>query len=92
MGKIINENFLLKYSNLKNKIIAYNSKILNKTDNNKNNKLYRCLKSPCSLNNKHLLSNLIYRASVTSKNSSKIHIGSTGNTLKEKYRNHKTTF
>ena len=33
---------------------------------------------------------MIYRVTVNSKNSSKIHIGSIGNIFKERHRNHKT--
>ena len=71
-----------------------NNNINNNYNDNKNNydKLCNCRKQPCPVNNKCLQSNLIYRATVKSNNSYKIYIGSTGNTFKERFRNHKTTF
>ena len=70
----------------------YNNNNDNNNNNNNNNKLCNCRKEPCPVSKKCLLSNLIYRATVKSKNSHKIYIGSTGNTFKQRYSNHKTTF
>ena len=78
------------------KIIAHNNKILNKTnkndETNTKDKLCNCRKEPCPLNNQCLISNLMYRAIVTTNNSTKQYVGSTGNTFKERYRNHKSSF
>ena len=98
--KIFNRNTIkLSYSsttNFKSKIIAHNNKILNKNNKNDKNstedKLCNCRKEPCPLNNQCLTSNLIYRAVITTDKTTKHYVGSTGNTFKERYRNHKSSF
>ena len=95
--KIFNRNTIkISYSstaNFKSKIIAHNNKILNKNDKNSTkDKLCNCRKDPCPLNNQCLISNIIYKAVVISNKTTKHYVGSTGNTFKERYRNHKSSF
>ena len=52
-------------------------------------KLCNCCKGPCTSNNQCLISNTIYRATVTSNKAAKHWVGSTENSLKERYRNYK---
>ena len=77
-------------------INAQNNKILNKNNiNNKSNtkdKLCNCRKEPCLLNNQCLVSNIIYRATITSNKTTKQYLGSTENTFKQRYRSHKSSF
>ena len=49
-----------------------------------------CFRTP--LNNQCIISNIIYRAIVTSNKTAKHYVGSTGTTFKERYRNHKYSF
>ena len=62
--------------NFKRKILNYNNKILKK--------------QLCPLNKNNLKSNIIYKTTITTNNTTKIFIGST--TFKYTYRNHKTSF
>ena len=99
-NKIFNRNTIkISYSctsNFKSKIIAHNNKILNKDNtndkNNTNDKLCNCRKEPCPLNNQCLISNIIYKATITTDKTTKQYLGSTGNTFKQRYRNHKSSF
>ena len=98
--KIFNRNTIkISYSctnNFRSKIIAHNNKILNKSNiddkSTIKDKLCNCRKEPCPLNNECLVSNIIYKATVTSNKTTKQYIGSTGNTFKQRYRNHKSSF
>ena len=70
-------------SNLGSKIIPHNNKILNKIiindKSNTKDKLRNCRREPCPLNNQCLVSNIIFRATVTSNKATKQYVGSTGN-------------
>ena len=46
---------------------------------------------PCPLNNQCLTFNKIYSATLTSNKATKQYVGSTGNSFKDRYRNHKTS-
>ena len=69
---------------------------LNKDDTNDkintNDKLCNCRKEPCPLNNQCLISNIIYKATITTDKTTKQYLGSTGNSFKQRYRNHKSSF
>ena len=77
-NKILNET---NYNDNNNNI--NNNNINNNYNNTKKKMLYNCRKKTFPVNNKCLLSNLIYRAAVKTNNSYKIYVGSTGNTFKE---------
>ena len=80
-------------SNLGSKIIPHNNKILNKIiindKSNTKDKLRNCRREPCPLNNQCLVSNIIFRATVTSNKSTKQYMGSTENHLNKRYMNQK---
>ena len=61
--------------------------MLNKNNKNDKNstkdKLCNCRKEPCPLNNKCLISNIIYKAVLTSNKTTKHYVESTGNTFKK---------
>ena len=80
--------------NFKTKILNHNNKILNKPtiNNNKKEKTCNCRTELCPLNKNCLTSNLIYKATVKTDNTTKIYIGSTSTTFKDRYRNHKASF
>ena len=83
-------------SNFRSKMLAHNSKILNKNNiNEKSNtkdKVCDCCKELYPLNNQCLVSKIIYRAKVSFNKAIKQYLGSTGNSFKQKYRNHKSLF
>ena len=98
LKKIQRNSIKISYSctnNCTSKIIPLNDKILNKNNiNDKSNtkdKLWNCRKKPCPLNNQSIVSKIIYRATVTSNKATKQYLGSTGNSFKQRYRNHKSS-
>ena len=58
---------------------------------NKKEKTCNCRAEPCPLNKNCLASNLIYKATIKTDNTTKICIGSTSTTVKDRYRNHKAS-
>ena len=44
------------------------------------------------LDNNYLANNIIYRATIKTKNKTKFYVGSTSTTFKNKYSNHKASF
>ena len=81
--KIFNRNTIkISYSctsNFKNKIKVHNNKILNKNDTN--DKFCNCRKEPCPLNNQCLISNIIYKATITTDKTTKQYLGYKINTI-----------
>merc|ERR1712096_567660 len=59
---------------------------------NKKEKTCNCKTEPCPLNKNCLTSNLIYKATVNTDNTTKTYIRSTSTTFKDRYRNHKASF
>jgi len=103
LNKIINRNNCkISYScmnNIKVIIQKHNKKTLNnilkKDEKNKTNDTPTCncrSKRSCPLNNKCLIKNVIYKATVTSNKEIKEYIGSTGNTFKSRWYNHNYSF
>jgi len=77
------------------KILNHNNKLLIKpiiNNKKKRKKTCNCRTEPCPLNKNCLTSNLIYKATVKTDNTTKIYIGSTSTTFKDRYRNHKASF
>ena len=97
LHKILNPKCIkISYSclpNAKSRIMNVNRRTL-KSDENKNTILCNCRrKSDCPVENKCQLDKVIYKAEVKDKNGNvKEYIGSTGNTFKERYNQHKATF
>ena len=102
LNKIINKNNCkISYScmnNIKVIIQKHNKKTLNNNfnkDKNKTDNTPTCncrSKNSCPLNNKCLIKNVIYKATITSNNEIKDYIGSTGNTFKSRWYNHNHSF
>ena len=98
LRKIFNRNTVkVSYSCLKNvkSVIAnHNNKILTQKPMppTPSEKMCNCRNfNLCPLENKCLTKSIVYKASVTEENSNdtKVYIGSTSTTLKERFRNHK---
>ena len=82
-------------SNIKSEITANNRRITSSNSDHQPEKLCNCRSKvlPCPLDNKCLTSNIVYRADIkTSDGDHKIYIGTSGNSFKERYTGHKTTF
>ena len=99
LHKILNHRSLkLSYSclpNVKNMISSHNKKLLTKPTNLSSQTCNCNNKQDCPLEGKCLQSNLIYQANITTETGTvneRIYIGSAGNTFKERFRNHKTSF
>ena len=95
--KILNERCLkLSYccmNNIKDEIAAHNKKILNYKKDEDNTRLCNCRLEECPMEGKCLKSNIIYQAEIKSNDgNSRTYIGSAGNTFKERYRGHKSSF
>ena len=91
-----NKTIKLSYSclpNIKNQINAINRKLLNEPQTNQQT-LCNCRnKTKCPLNGECLAKNIIYEAKVTTSDSEeRIYVGSTGNTFKERFGGHKSSF
>ena len=75
------------------RIMAHNRKILEKMKPEEKQRKCNCRKKDeCPVNGECLATNLIYRATVTTKEETKYYIGSTGNSFKERYNQHKASF
>ena len=97
LNKIINRNNCkISYSCMDNikKIIQKHNRKYSKTINNEENKtLCNCrTKTKCPLNNKCLVENVIYKATIKSANETKNYLGSTGGTFKKRWYNHTNDF
>ena len=95
LHKIFNRNCVkLSYSCMRNMgsvIKAHNAKITKMTETT--SKKCNCRKKDsCPLRGKCLTSKVVYKATVVSGNASKIYIGQTGNTFKDRFNNHKKSF
>jgi hypothetical protein len=81
--------------NAKSIIQSHNKRILAKEEENTANvrKMCNCPKRmTCPLNGFCLSKNVIYEAKITTESSSKIYIGSTGNTFKSRFNTHTFSF
>ena len=102
LNKIINKNNCkISYScmnNIKVIIQKHNKKTLNSILNKEKNKANdtptcNCRsKNSCPLNNKCLIENVIYKATVISNKETMEYIGSTANTFKSRWYNHNHSF
>ena len=71
-------------------ILNQNNRVLNKPTFKKKKTCNRRAE-PCQLNKNRLTSNLIYKASVNTNNTTNIYIGSTTTIFKDRYQNHKAS-
>lgn len=81
--------------NIKSVIDQHNRRTLNKYNKQpiEHHKTCNCRKKEeCPLNGKCLSENLIYKATVESKNKVETYVGLTANTFKTRYQNHKSSF
>ena len=80
--------------NVKKIIQAHNKRILkkNQPEGRVEAKSCNCKRSACPLDGACLTSNVIYEAKVTTGRSSKLYIGSTGNTFKSRFYSHTHSF
>ena len=94
--KIFNRNTLkISYScmeNFKTKILKHNNKILNNLNPKIQEKTCNCKKEKCPLDNNCLARNIIYKATITTDNTTKFYVGSTSTSFKNRYNNHKASF
>ena len=99
LHKILNVKCLkLSYcclGNIKSEITGNNRRIRTGNSDQLTEKSCNCRSKvePCPLNGKCQTSNLVYRADIRSDDTDhRIYIGTTGNTFKQRYTGHKTTF
>ena len=91
------DNLKLSYSclpNVKQDINSHNNKLLKSDRNNETtaNKNCSCTKNrECPLNKNCKQENVVYKATITSKEEEKIYVGSTGNSFKSRYNQHTHT-
>ena len=79
--------------NAKKIIQAHNKRILAKNNMNATNRECNCRRNTvCPVNGKCLTENVVYEAKVTTSNSSRTYIGSTGGTFKSRYNTHTYSF
>ena len=93
LNKIINKNNCkISYScmnNIKKLIQKHNRKYLKNKNDEENTILCNCrIKNKCPLNNKCLVENVIYKATISSAKETKNYLGSTGGTFKKRWYNH----
>ena len=82
-------------NNIKSEITAINRRITSDNSDHQAEKLCNCRSKviPCPLDGKCLVTNLVYRADIkTSEEDHRIYVGTSGNSFKERYTGHKTTF
>ena len=80
----------LSYSctrNIASHIASHNQRILKKR--NQNERKCNCTLEPCPLNGECLTTGLVYSGTLQAKQNNFTYYGSTGNTFKERYSNHK---
>ena len=101
LHKIFNKNSIkISYCCTKNisaKISTHNKSLMMKTDDDESNteqdRLCNCRrKEECPMSNQCLKSNIVYRAKVTSEDTTKEYIGCTATTFKDRYTTHKLGF
>ena len=97
LNKILNRKTVkISYScteNFERKIQKHNKKILNENRADNNQNLCNCRdKSKCPVENKCQTQNVIYKATAEHNNTTTTYIGSTSNTFKTRYTNHKHSF
>ena len=96
--KILNHRCLkISYcclSNIKSEIASHNKSLISGGDKGASDKLCNCRKkNECPLDGRCLTSNVVYQAEMTTNDGDcGVYIGTTGNTFKERYRGHKTSF
>ena len=80
-------------SNVKSIINGHNLKVLNRTTAMDKSKDCNCRNSnKCPVKGHCQAKNVIYQATVISKDSTKIYVGSTGRRFKDRYAEHKSSF
>lgn len=96
--KILNHRCLkISYccmNNIKNEITSCNKRLRSDTSGADTTRLCNCRskEDPCPLGGKCLLSNIVYRADIETKEGDhKIYIGTAGNTFKERHGGHKSS-
>ena len=77
-----NHNSYSCMENFKTKILKHNNKILNNLNPKIQEKTCNCKKEKCPLDNNCLARNIIYKATITTDNTTKFYVGSTSTTLK----------
>ncbi|MEC8567562.1 MAG: hypothetical protein VXY56_04630, partial [Pseudomonadota bacterium] len=96
--KILNEKCLkISYcciNNIKSEIASHNRSLLNSKQADVSGKTCNCQKkNECPLEGNCLVSNVVYKAEITTKEGDKgVYIGTTGNSFKERFRGHKSSF
>ena len=80
-------------ANVKSRIMAHNRKILNNLKREKDKKMCNCrIKNNCPVGGQCLQEKVVYRATVETKEEVKSYVGSAGNTFKERFNGHKSSF
>ena len=99
LNKIFNKNTVkVSYScmkNVKSIITGHNRKIIRafKAPSALRSKTCNCrTKSDCPLRGNCLVKSIVYKATVTHGNTSKVYIGNTGGEFKDRFRNHTKSF
>ena len=101
LKKILNKNTVkVSYSclpNIKQKIVAHNTKIRNTVNNNINESQRKCnctgIMGTCPMNGNCLTSNIIYKAEVVADNSpTETYTGLTSTTFKKRFYGHRRSF
>ena len=95
LGRHINRNTVkVSYSsmgNMERVISGHNRKVANGSGSTRPGGC-NCRKPPCPLNGQCQTSNLVYKSTVTTADSTKEYIGLTGNSFKERFTGHKASF
>jgi hypothetical protein len=97
LHKILNHRCLkISYScmgNIKSEIATHNKRLMNSEADERNGCNCNPSSGPCPLKGKCLSTSVIYQADIrTAEGDHMIYIGTTGNTFKERYGGHKTSF
>jgi hypothetical protein len=97
LSKIFNKNTVkISYKcmqNVKQKISMHNNKVKKQEEQVVQTPPgCNCRKFPCPLNNGCLVDKVVYKATVSTNDSVETYTGLTGNTFKERYGGHKTSF
>ena len=95
LGRHINRNTVkVSYSSMANmeKIISGHNKKITGASGSMETNGCNCRKPPCPLDGKCKTTNLVYKSTVTTADSTMEYIGLTGNTFKERFTGHKATF
>ena len=97
LHKVLNHRCLkISYcclNNVKSEITSHNRRLRNSTKIETKPPCDCRKKDSCPLNGKCQITNLVYKADITTEDGDhKIYIGTTGNSFKERHRGHKTSF